>query len=98
MHSAMNIGLLYFRHSPNTTAFINAWAAALEADPSVWDQNQFNWLAHQALTPFRPLPANDRLVGGWVGGWWCLGVQGGGWRRLGAGSGQAASGRAGEGR
>lgn len=41
---ALNIGLLFFRHSRRMEALCDAWVAALEADPELWDQNAFNRL------------------------------------------------------
>lgn len=65
IHSAMNIGLLYFRHSANVTAFIEAWADLLESDSEVWDQNAFNDLAREGMSPFVLHEHNDRVVWGW---------------------------------
>eukprot|EP00887_Chlorella_sp_A99_P003129 scaffold9.g3129.t1 len=62
IHSAMNIGLLYFRHSENTTKFVVEWARRLEEDPKVWDQNVFNWVARDGLLPFQRHHSNPRLV------------------------------------
>lgn len=55
-------GLIFFRHSPNTMAFLGAWQAKLESDESVWDQNAFNWLIHEGLVPLKSHSSNDRLV------------------------------------
>lgn len=39
IHSAMNIGLLFFRHGPNLTRFIDAWQQQLDADDKVgWSE------------------------------------------------------------
>ncbi|PSC68170.1 glycosyltransferase family 77 [Micractinium conductrix] len=64
IHSAMNIGLLFFRHGRNTTLFIDAWQKQLDSDESAWDQNVFNWVAHEGLLPFQSPPENERLVWG----------------------------------
>lgn len=62
IHSAMNIGLLFFRHSKNTSRFIDAWQKQLDSDSKAWDQNVFNQVAHVGLVPFQTLPNNDHLV------------------------------------
>lgn len=64
IHSAMNIGLLFFRHGKNTTHFIDAWQKRLDSDDKAWDQNVFNWVAHEGLVPFHPHAENPRLVWG----------------------------------
>ena len=55
-------GLLYFRHGPNTTRFLEGWHESLEKDEKTWDQNAFNWLVHDGLQPFKSHPSNPRLV------------------------------------
>ena len=42
----MNIGLLFFRHSPRVTKFVEAWSDLLESDETIWDQDAFNRLAY----------------------------------------------------
>lgn len=44
--SAMNIGLLFFRHSDRVAKFCQDWAEMLDADDKLWDQEAFNKLAH----------------------------------------------------
>lgn len=49
-----------------------------------WDQNVFNWVAHEGLLPFQSPPENERLVrqGSSGGSVWKMeagGLQGGGW-------------------
>ncbi|KAI3429380.1 hypothetical protein D9Q98_005475 [Chlorella vulgaris] len=64
IHSAMNIGLLFFRHGPNTTSFIDAWQRTLDADSKAWDQNVFNHVAHEGMVPFQPVETEPRLTWG----------------------------------
>ena len=40
-------GLMLLRPTAATTAFLAAWASALQADGAAWDQNVFNDLARQ---------------------------------------------------
>ena len=54
--------MLFFRHGPNTTRFLEGWHESLEKDEKTWDQNAFNWLVHDGLQPFKSHPSNPRLV------------------------------------
>ena len=54
--------MLFFRHGPNTTRFLEGWQESLEKDDKTWDQNAFNWLVHDGLLPFKSHPSNPRLV------------------------------------
>jgi hypothetical protein len=62
IHSAMNIGLLFFRHGANTTRFIDEWQKRLDADSKAWDQNEFNFVARDGLQPFESPPDQPRLL------------------------------------
>jgi len=64
IHSALNIGLLYFRHSKNTIAFTKAWADMLQADEKIWDQSAFNELALQGMSLSQLHTDNPRVVWG----------------------------------
>ena len=44
--SAMNIGLLFFRHSDRVAKFCENWSEMLDSDEKLWDQEAFNRLAH----------------------------------------------------
>uniref|UniRef100_A0A061QQR3 Glycosyltransferase n=1 Tax=Tetraselmis sp. GSL018 TaxID=582737 RepID=A0A061QQR3_9CHLO len=71
-HAAMNIGLMFFRHSEHTKALVDAWNARLEADAKLWDQEAFNSLVREGFVPFKRHPDNSRVFAGfrqtvWVG-------------------------------
>eukprot|EP00192_Tetraselmis_astigmatica_P008881 CAMPEP_0117652350 /NCGR_PEP_ID=MMETSP0804-20121206/2579_1 /TAXON_ID=1074897 /ORGANISM="Tetraselmis astigmatica, Strain CCMP880" /LENGTH=607 /DNA_ID=CAMNT_0005458389 /DNA_START=187 /DNA_END=2010 /DNA_ORIENTATION=+ len=71
-HSAMNIGLMFFRHSDRTRVLIHAWNDMLEGDAKLWDQEAFNRLIRTDWMPFKLHPHNKRLFSGfrhtlWVG-------------------------------
>ena len=42
---------MYFRYSPQTARFVNAWLDALDARPDYWDQNAFNDMARAGWDP-----------------------------------------------
>ena len=50
LHSAMNIGVMYFRHGVGTRALLKAWDDAIQADDKYWDQNAFNDLVKKGHT------------------------------------------------
>ncbi len=51
--SPMNIGFMFFRFSNRTTAFVQQWLDAINADPDLWDQNAFNILARDGWDPVK---------------------------------------------
>jgi arabinosyltransferase len=66
-HSAMNIGVMFFRHSDQTRDFVAAWVAKLDADPNMWDQNAFNILVQSGFSEARTHPSNPSLFYGFRG-------------------------------
>jgi hypothetical protein len=66
VHSAMNIGVILFRHSERTRDFVLEWVKKLDEDPKRWDQNVFNDLARRGFSG-KVHESNDRLFYGYNG-------------------------------
>ena len=66
-HSAMNIGVMFFRHSDRTREFVDAWVATLDTDPKMWDQNAFNKLARSGFSESKLHPSHPSLFYGFRG-------------------------------
>lgn len=50
----MHVGLIRFRASKGTKAFISAWESALDADAKLWDQYGFINTVKQGGTQLHP--------------------------------------------
>lgn len=67
VHSAMNIGVMFFRHSERTKEFVAEWVRKLDADENLWDQNAFNFLARAGFSNKNVHESNPRLFYGYHG-------------------------------
>lgn len=66
-HSAMNIGIMFFRHSNGTREFVAEWVRQLNADAALWDQHAFNVLAREGFDPAKTHPSDAGLFYGFHG-------------------------------
>jgi arabinosyltransferase len=66
-HSAMNIGVMFFRHSDGTREFVDEWLKQLDAEPALWDQNAFNNLARAGFHESKVHPSSKGLFYGFNG-------------------------------
>ena len=57
-------GVLYVRHSPESTIFVKEWDSMLAGSPDRVDQIAFNTLIARHTTPLRKSIRNDRLATG----------------------------------
>lgn len=67
VHSAMNIGVMFFRHSDGTREFVSEWMRKLDVDENLWDQNAFNSLARAGFSSSKTHSSSPRLFYGYNG-------------------------------
>jgi arabinosyltransferase len=66
VHSAMNIGVMLFRHSSRAREFVLEWVKKLDENPKLWDQKVFNDLARAGFSG-KTHGSNSRLFYGFHG-------------------------------